>query len=85
MTGNEYFAYLVDLKNNSDDYLLNLGIDENLKVYNIDKSDIAQFPSIYVLNLLEKFKYFQNINFEEELNFVNIDPEDLDLDPNKIK
>ena len=85
MTGNEYFAYLLDLKNNFDDYLLNLSINENSKVYDIDKSDIDQLPSIYVLNLLEKFKYFQNINFEEELNFVNIDPEDLDLDPKKIK
>ena len=85
MTGYEYFAYLLDLKNNSDDYLFNLSIDENLKAYDIDKSDFDQLPSIYILNLLEKFKYFQNINFEEELDFVNIDPEDLDLEPSKLK
>ena len=33
MTGYEYFSYLLELKNNSEEYILNLSINENLKVY----------------------------------------------------
>ena len=36
------------------------------------------------MNLLEKFQHFRNINFEEEFEFVNIDPEDLGLNPEKV-
>ena len=84
MTGYEYFSYILDLRNNSEEYLLNLSIDDNFKEYDIDKNDIDQFPSIYVLNLLEKYKIYQNINLKEELEFLNIEPEDLELDSEKI-
>ena len=85
MTGYEYFSYLLDLKNNSEHYLFNLSIEENLKAYDIEKSDFDQLPYIYILNLLEKLKFYQYINFEEELEFLNIEPEELDLDSSKIK
>ena len=85
MTGYEYYSYLLDLKNNNEEYLFNLSIDENLKAFDIDKNDFEQLSTIYILNLLEKIKLVQNINFEEEFDFVNIDPEDLDLDPSKLK
>ena len=84
MTGYEYFSYLLELKNNSEEYILNLSINENLKVYDVDKKDIDKFTSIYLLNLLEKYMVYKNINFKEELDFIDIDPEDLGLDPEKI-
>jgi hypothetical protein len=85
MSGYEYFSYLLELKNNSEEYMLNLNIDENLEVYNVNKDDITQFSSIYLLNLLEKFTIYHNINFEEELEFINIDPWELGLEQEKIK
>ena len=84
MSGYEYFCYLLDLKNSCDEYLFNMTIKDNLKVYYFEKSDFDQMPNIYILNLLEKFKIYKNINFEEEFDLVNIDPEDLGLNPEKI-
>ena len=85
LTGYEYFSYLLDLKNNFEEYLLNLSINENISVYDMERSHMELLPSIYVLNILEKYKIYQNINLEEELNFVGIDPVDLGLDPLKLK
>lgn len=84
MTGYEYFSYLLDLKNNDEEYLLNLSINENLKAYEMDRGDIDLLPAIYILNILEEFKIYQNINFEEALRFVGMDPEEFGLDPAKI-
>ena len=48
MTGYEYFSYLLDLKNNSDEYLFNMSINDNLKVYDFEKSDFDQISNIYI-------------------------------------
>ena len=82
LSGIEYLSYLIDLKKNNEEYMFNLVIKENFKIYPILLKDFHLLPYIYLqycLNLIiEEFE----IDFIEILKICNITLESLGLDKN---
>jgi CRP-like cAMP-binding protein len=84
LTGYQYFCYLMDLKKNNEEYLLNLCIKENESKFYIQKEDIRDIDYIYILIIVDKISRHQNVNFEKALNITGISCKELDLDPDRI-
>ena len=81
ISGYEYFSYIMDLKRNKEEHLLNINLEENYKQFDIDKNEIDLLPAIYIHHIFELIKVKKKINFEEELIVINMTLKDLDLTP----
>ena len=79
ISGHEYFSYIMNLKNQKEDHLLNVNLEENYKQFDIDKNQLELLPAIYIHHVFELIKMKKKINFEEELALVNMTLKDLDL------
>ena len=79
MSGNEYFAYIMYLKIRKEEQLLNINLEENYKVFDINKNEIDLLPSVYIYFIVELMKIGKKLNFEEELSVVNMTLSDLKL------
>ena len=86
MTGFEYFKYLMELKKNKENYILNQCIKDNDKNYIIETSHIDIIHYIYLLNYLEYIH--TNKKPAKELDYIleliDIEPLEFSLDPNKF-
>ena len=79
ISGHEYFSYIMNLKNQKEDHLLNVNLEENYKQFDIDKNQLELLPAIYIHHVFELIKMKKKINFEEELALVNMTLKDLEL------
>ena len=79
ISGHEYFSYIMNLKNQKEDHLLNVNLEENHKQFDIDKNQLELLPAIYIHHVFELIKMKKKINFEEELALVNMTLKDLEL------
>ena len=79
ISGHEYFSYIMNLKNQKEDHLLNVNLEENYKQFDIDKNQLELLPAIYIHHVFELIKMKKKINFEEELALVNMTLKDLKL------
>ena len=79
ISGHEYFSYIMNLKNQKEDHLLNVNLEENYKQFDIDKNQLELLPAIYIHHIFELIKMKKKINFEEELALVNMTLKDLEL------
>ena len=84
MTGYEYFSHLIQLKKNYEIGLYNMTIKENNKSYFISRDDQDKIQYYYIKNILNQIQNSFKINFKEQLDFCDINPEFLGLDSNKI-
>ena len=91
ITGFEYFSYLMKLRKNNDKYLFNLCIKENKTNYVISLYDAEIIHYIYLVNYLNialsdsnESNESKQIDFEKIINFLDISPLELGLDPNKL-
>ena len=84
ISGFEFFSRLMNYKKDNEIYLFNLCIKENKTNFRIKIKDADLIQYIYLIYQLENIKNFYYVDFEKILNFLNINPEDLDLDPTKI-
>ena len=86
MTGFEYFKYLMELKKNKENYILNQCIKNNDKNYVIEISHIDIIHYIYLLNYLEYIHTNKKTAKELDniLELINLEPLELNLDPNKF-
>ena len=79
ISGHEYFSYIMQLKHQKEDHLLNINLEENYKLFDIDKNELELLPAIYIHHVFELIKMKKKVNFEEELAIVNMTLKDLDL------
>ena len=79
VSGHEYFSYIMNLKKQKEDHLLNINLEENCSEFNIDKNDIDLLPSIYIHHIFELIKIKKRIKLKDELALVNMTLDDLDL------
>ena len=86
ITGFEYFKYLMELKKNKENYIINLCIRENEQNYVIEPDHIDIIHYIYLLNYLD----YIHINkkpanqLDDIINLIDLNPIELNLDPNKL-
>ena len=81
ISGHEYFLYIMNLKHQKEEYLLNINLEENFRQFDIDKNEINLLPSIYIHHVFELIKMKKRIKFEDELGKVYMSLKDLDLTP----
>ena len=81
ISGHEYFLYIMNLKHQKEDHLLNINLEENFRQFDIDKNEINLLPSIYIHHVFELIKMKKRIKFEDELGKVYMSLKDLDLTP----
>ena len=84
MTGYEYFSHLMQLKKNNEIGLYNMTIKENNKFFFISRDDQNKIQYYYITNILNQIQNGFKINFKEQLDLCNINPEFLGLDSNQI-
>ena len=84
ISGFEYFSYLMNYKKDNEIYLFNLCIKENKNNFNIKNKDIEIIQYIYLLYQLENIKNLYFVDFPKVLDFLNLNAENLGLDPSKI-
>ena len=53
ISGHEYFLYIMNLKHQKEEYLLNINLEENFRQFDIDKNEINLLPSIYIHHVFE--------------------------------
>ena len=87
MTGFEYFSYLMNLRKNSDLYLVHKTIEDNMNNYPIKENHIDIIHYIYLYNYLKGIKNneIQNITLFNLFEFINVNPEKLGMDISQIK
>ena len=56
ISGHEYFSYIMNLKNQKEDHLLNVNLEENYKQFDIDKNQLELLPAIYIHHVFELIK-----------------------------
>lgn len=83
ISGYEYFLQLMNYRKN-DRYLFSLCIQENKKNFEIKKKDAELIPYIYLIYKLDEIKNRYFVDFKSVLELIDISPEELDLDPDKI-
>ena len=84
ISGYEYFLELMNYRKRNERYLYSLCIRENLRNYEIKTKDGDLIPYIYITYKLEEIKNRYFVDFRTILELVNITPEELGLDPDKI-
>ena len=86
MTGFEYFKYLMELKKNKENYIINLCIKENENNYVIEPDHIDIIHYIYLLNYLDYIHTNKKpaIQLDDIINLIDLNPIGLNLDPNKL-
>ena len=84
ITGFEFFSHLMDYKKNNEIHLFNLCVKENKNNFIIKYKDADLIQYIYLIYQLENIQNSYIIDFAKILNFLNINPDDLGLDSNKI-
>ena len=72
ISGHEYFLYIMQLKHQKEDHLLNINLEENYKLFDIEKNELELLPAIYIHHVFELIKMKKKVNFEEELAIVNM-------------
>ena len=87
LTGYQYFNYLMKLRKEKEFYIFNLCIQTNRKNFVIEEEHGEIIHYIYLLNYLEYIRTNNdpNIDFEKILDLLDLNPEDLKLDPKKVK
>lgn len=83
ISGYEYFLQLMNYRKN-DRYLYSLCIQENKTNFEIKKKDAELIPYIYLIYKLDEIKNRYFVDFKSVLDIIDITPEELDLDPDKI-
>ena len=86
MTGFEYFKYLMGLKKNKENYIINQCVKNNDKNYIIETSHIDIIQYIYLLNYLEYIHTNKKPANELDniLELIGLEPLELNLDPYKL-
>ena len=86
MTGFEYFKYLMQLKKNKENYIINQCIKVNDQNYVIEPNHIDLIPYIYLIKYLEYIHLNKREakDLDDILNLLDLSPFSLGLDPNKF-
>ena len=84
LTGNEYFLKLMNYKKTQEKYIYNQTLQENNINYEIKKKDKDMLPYIYLTYRLKELKKRKFIDFKKVFDIINIPPNELGIDPNKI-
>jgi len=86
LSGYQYFSYLMKLRKDKEFYIYNLCIEHNKKNFVIEEEHREIIHYVYLLSYLEYIRTNSdpNIDFEQILDLLNLNPEDLQLDPQKV-
>ena len=84
ISGYEYFLQLMNYRKRNEKYLYSLCIRENLRNFEIKTKDAELIPYIYITYKLDEIKNRYFVDFKTVLDLVNITPEELGLDKDKI-
>ena len=84
ISGYEYFIQLMNYRKKNEKYLYSLCIKENLRNFEIKTKDGDLLPYIFITYKLDEIKNRYFVDFRAVLDLVNITPEELGLDKDKI-
>ena len=86
LTGNQYFLYLMNIRKQKEQYIYNLCIRNNKKNFVIEETYSELIHYIYLVNYLEYIKTTSDpeIDFDKILDLLDLTPEELGLEPDKI-
>ena len=86
LTGNQYFLYLMNIRKQKEQYIYNLCIKNNKKNFVIEETYSELIHYIYLVNYLEYIKTTSDpeIDFDKILDLLDLTPEELGLEPDKI-
>ena len=87
LTGYQYFTYLMKLKKDKELFIFNLCIQNNKKNFVIEEDHGEIIHYVYLLNILEYIRTNSDpeLEFDKILDLLDLTPEDLKLDPQKVK
>ena len=87
LTGYQYFTYLMKLKKDKELFIFNLCIQNNKKNFVIEEDHGEIIHYVYLLNILEYIRTNSDpeLEFDKILDLLDLAPEDLKLDPQKVK
>ena len=83
MTGFEYFKYLMDLKRNKENYILNQCIKNNEQNFVVEANHLDIIHYIYLLNYLEYIHLNKKPakELDDIITLINLNPSELGIDP----
>ena len=86
LTGNQYFLYLMNIRKQKEQYIFNLCIKNNKKNFEIEETYSELIHYIYLVTYLEYIKTTSDpeIEFDKILDLLDLTPEELGLDPDKV-
>ena len=86
LSGHQYFTYLMKLRKEKEIYMFNLCIQNNKKNFVIYEEHAEIIHYVYLLNYFEYIRTTSDpdINFDKILDLLDLTPEELKLDPNKV-
>ena len=84
ISGYEYFLQLMKYRRNNDKYLYSLCLKENLRNFEIKTKDGELIPYIFLTYKLDEIKNRYFVDFKAVLDLINVTPEELELEPDKI-
>ena len=84
ISGYEYFLQLMNYRKKNEKYLYSLCIKENLRNYEIKTKDADLIPYIFITYKLDEIKNKYFVDFKAVLDLVNVTPEELGLELDKI-